>query len=61
MHSYLYIGWTDVHFMALNYKDSELLKHLSVNGKASQRELAGVTGFALGTVSNHIRNLEKNK
>ena len=61
MHSYLYIGWTNVHFMALNYKDSELLKHLSVNGKASQRELAGVTGFALGTVSNHIRDLEKNK
>ena len=47
--------------MGLNYKDSELLKHLSKNGKASQRELAGVTGFALGTVSNHIKNLEKNK
>ena len=35
--------------MALNYKDSELLKHLSKNGKASQRELAEVTGLALGT------------
>ena len=47
--------------MALNYKDSELLKHLSKNGKASQRELAGVTGLALGTVSNHLKVLEKNK
>ncbi len=47
--------------MALNYKDSELLKHLSKNGKASQRELAEVTGLALGTVSNHLKLLEKNK
>ena len=47
--------------MALNYKDSELLKHLSKNGKASQRELAEVTGLALGTVSNHLKMLEKNK
>ena len=47
--------------MALNYKDSELLKHLSKNGKASQRELAEVTGLALGTVSNHLKVLEKDK
>ena len=47
--------------MALNYKDSELLKHLSKNGKASQRELAEVTGLALGTVSNHLKVLEKKK
>jgi len=47
--------------MELNYKESELLKHLSKNGKASLRELAGATGFALGTVSNHIKSLEKNK
>ncbi len=47
--------------MALNYKDSEILKHLSKNGKASQRELAEVTGLALGTVSNHLKVLEKNK
>ena len=47
--------------MALNYKDSELLKHLSKNGKASQRELAELTGLALGTVSNHLKVLEKNK
>ena len=47
--------------MALNYKDSELLKHLSQNGKASQRELAEVTGLALGTVSNHLKVLEKKK
>ncbi len=47
--------------MALNYKDSELLKHLSKNGKASQRELAEVTGLALGTVSNHLKVLEKSK
>ena len=47
--------------MSLNYKDSELLKHLSKNGKASQRELAEVTGLALGTVSNHLKVLEKNK
>ena len=44
--------------MVLNYKDSELLKHLSKNGKASQRELAEVTGLALGTVSNHLKALE---
>ena len=47
--------------MVLNYKDSELLKHLSKNGKASQRELAEVTGLALGTVSNHLKVLEKKK
>ena len=47
--------------MELNYKDSELLKHLSTNGKASQRELAEVTGLALGTVSNHLKVLEKKK
>ena len=47
--------------MALNYKDSELLKHLSKNGKASHRELAEVTGLALGTVSNHLKVLEKSK
>ena len=47
--------------MDLNYKDSELLKHLSNNGKASQRELAEVTGLALGTVSNHLKVLENGK
>ena len=47
--------------MAINYKDSELLKYLSKNGKASQRELAEVTGLALGTVSNHLKVLEKDK
>ena len=47
--------------MGLNYKDSELLKHLSKNGKASQRELAEVTGLALGTVSNHLKVLENGK
>ena len=47
--------------MELSYKDSELLKHLCNNGKASQRELAELSGFALGTVSNHLKNLEKKK
>ena len=47
--------------MELSNKDFELLKHLCNNGKASQRELATVTGFALGTVSNHLKNLEKKK
>ena len=47
--------------MAINYKDSELLKYLSKNGKASQRELAEVTGLALGTVSNHLKVLENGK
>ena len=47
--------------MRLSYKDSELLKHLCSNGKASQRELAELSGFALGTVSNHLKNLEKKK
>ncbi len=47
--------------MELNYKDSELLKHLSKNGKASQRELSDLTGFALGTISNHMKELEKKK
>ena len=45
--------------MEINYKDSELLKHLSKKGKASQRELAEATGFALGTVSNRLKTLEK--
>ena len=47
--------------MELSYKDSELLKHLCHNGKASQRELAELSGFALGTVSNHLKDLEKKK
>ncbi len=47
--------------MGLGYKDSELLKHLCNNGKASQRELAELSGFALGTVSNHLKKLEKKK
>jgi len=47
--------------MELSYKDSELLKHLCNNGKASQRELEELSGFALGTVSNHLKNLEKKK
>jgi len=47
--------------MGLSYKDSELLKHLCSNGKASQRELAELSGFALGTVSNHLKDLEKKK
>lgn len=47
--------------MDLNYKDSELLKHLSQNGKASQRELADKTGLALGTVSNRLKSLETKK
>jgi len=45
--------------MGLNDKDSELLRCLNKNGKASQRELAGLTGLALGTVSNHLKSLEK--
>ena len=45
--------------MELNDKDSELLRCLNKNGKASQRELAGLTGLALGTVSNHLKYLEK--
>ena len=45
--------------MELNDKDSELLRGLNKNGKASQRELAGLTGLALGTVSNHLKSLEK--
>jgi len=45
--------------MELNDKDSELLRCLNKNGKASQRELAGLTGLALGTVSNHLKSLEK--
>ena len=47
--------------MGLSYKDSELLRHLCNNGKASQRELAELSGFALGTVSNHLKDLEKKK
>ena len=35
------------------------MKHLSKKGKASQRELAEATGFALGTVSNRLKTLEK--
>ena len=45
--------------MEQNDKDSELLRCLNKNGKASQRELAGLTGLALGTVSNHLKSLEK--
>ena len=45
--------------MELNDKYSELLRGLNKNGKASQRELAGLTGLALGTVSNHLKSLEK--
>ncbi|MFL2940938.1 MAG: Lrp/AsnC family transcriptional regulator [Candidatus Poseidoniales archaeon] len=47
--------------MNLSDKDFELLAQLSKNGKASQRELAGETGVALGTVNSHIKQLEKNK
>ena len=47
--------------MALSDTDSELLRCLNSNGKASQRELAASTGVALGTVSNHIKGLERNK
>ena len=61
MHTNLYIGRTNVQFMGMNEKDSELLVQLSKNGKASQRELARETGVALGTVNAHIKQLEKNK
>ena len=47
--------------MDLKPKDIELLRCLNQNGKASQRELATSTGVALGTVSNHIKTLEKEK
>ena len=47
--------------MPLNSKDSELLRCLNKNGRASQRELAETTGVALGTVNSHIKNLEKEK
>ena len=47
--------------MTLSDKESELLRCLNQNGKASQRELAASTGVALGTVSNHIKNLENEK
>ena len=47
--------------MTLSDTDSELLRCLNSNGKASQRELAASTGVALGTVSNHIKGLERNK
>tara|TARA_B100000686_G_scaffold7749_1_gene7690 strand:- start:2902 stop:3348 length:447 start_codon:yes stop_codon:yes gene_type:complete len=47
--------------MPLNSKDSELLRCLNKNGRASQRELAATTGVALGTVNSHIKNLEKEK
>ena len=47
--------------MIISDKDSELLRCLNQNGKASQRELAASTGVALGTVSNHIKNLENEK
>ena len=47
--------------MALGDTDSELLRCLNSNGKASQRELAASTVVALGTVSNHIKGLERNK
>ena len=44
--------------MALNYKDSELLKHLSKNGKASQRELAEELGFSLGKLNYCLKALK---
>jgi len=47
--------------MDLGSKDSELLRCLNKNGKASQRELAASTGVALGTVNSHIKNLENKK
>ena len=47
--------------MSLNSKDSELLRCLNKNGRASQRELAATTGVALGTVNSHIKSLEKEK
>ena len=47
--------------MPVNSKDSELLRCLNKNGRASQRELAATTGVALGTVNSHIKNLEKEK
>ena len=47
--------------MNLGSKDSELLRCLNKNGKASQRELAASTGVALGTVNSHIKNLENKK
>ena len=47
--------------MTLSNKDSELLRCLNKNGRASQRELAAFTGVALGTVNSHIKNLEKEK
>ena len=47
--------------MTLSDKDSELLRCLNKNGRASQRELAATTGVALGTVNSHIKNLEKEK
>ena len=47
--------------MNLKSKDIELLRCLNQNGKASQRELAASTDVALGTVSNHIKNLENEK
>ena len=47
--------------MTLSDTDYELLRCLNSNGKASQRELAASTGVALGTVSNHIKGLERNK
>ena len=47
--------------MGISDKDSALLRCLNQNGKASQRELAASTGVALGTVSNHIKNLENEK
>ena len=47
--------------MNLGSKDSELLRCLNKNGKASQRELSKQTGLALGTVNNHIKKLENDK
>ena len=47
--------------MRLNSKDSELLRCLNENGKATQRELAASTGVALCTVNSHIKSLEKAK
>ena len=42
----------------LNKTDYALITALNENGRASQRELASSTEVALGTVSNHLKNLE---
>ena len=43
----------------LDRTDSALLAALNADGRASQRELAAVTGVALGTVSNRLRRLHE--